>query len=94
MPRRRKDRVDSNQNAVVDALRKMGYSVETGKDDLLIGHNGKTYWFELKDPEKALNKNGTYKSGTIKPSQIALIETWTGHYDIVHSIEQILEIIE
>ncbi len=90
---RRAARTDTNQTDIVKELRRLGYSVQPEMDDILVGHNGKTYWFELKS-DSALNKNGTYKAGAIKPGQIALRKTWKGHYDIVHSIEQILEVIE
>ena len=90
---RRAARIDDNQPEIVRKLRELGYSVETGHDDLLIGHNGKTYWIELKDPKKTLNKDGTYKAGAIKPSQVILNDEWQGHYEIVHSIEQIIEIL-
>ncbi len=86
-------RIDDNQNEIVDQLRKMGYSVKTGVDDILVGHNGKTFWFELKDPEKVLKRDGTYKAGAIKPSQSRLLGEWKGHYQIVHSIRQIIDAI-
>jgi len=87
---RRAAAIDENQPAIVKELRKLGYSVQTGMDDIAVGYNGKTYWFELKDPAKTLNKNGDYKAGAIKESQIKLHAEWKGHYSIVHSIEQIL----
>tara|TARA_R110000822_G_C15338773_1_gene495904 strand:- start:26015 stop:26308 length:294 start_codon:yes stop_codon:yes gene_type:complete len=86
-------RADANQPKIVSQLRKMGYSVMTGHDDIFIGHNGKNYWIEIKDPEKTLLKDGTWKAGALKDSQIKLLEEWQGQYDAVHSIEQILEII-
>lgn len=87
-------RVDANQPGIVKELRKLGYSVYVGVDDILVGHNGKNYWFEIKDPKKTLNKDGTWKSGAIKESQYKLLNNWRGMYAIVYSIEQILEIIE
>lgn len=84
-------RVDTNQKSIVSGLRKMGYSVLTGHDDILVGHNGKTYFFEIKDPEKTVKKSGGFKAGAIKDSQIKLAAEWKGHYAIVHSLEQILE---
>jgi len=88
---RRAAAIDENQPAIVKELRRLGYSVQTGMDDILVGHNGKTYWFEIKDPAKTLNKNGTYKVGAIKDSQVKLQDEWKGMYSIVHSIEQILK---
>jgi len=69
----------------------LGFTVQTGMDDILVGARGKTYWFEIKDPEKAVKKKGGFKAGAIKDSQIELAAEWKGHYAIVHSLEQILE---
>ena len=69
----------------------MGATVQTGMDDILVGYNGKTYWFEIKDPAKTLKENGTYKAEAIKDSQIKLANEWKGHYKIVHSFEQIID---
>lgn len=85
-------KIDANQPKIVNQLRRLGYSVETGKDDLLVGYQGRTYWFELKDPDKALSKKtGEILDSQIKPSQHKLKTEWRGHYSIVHSIEQILD---
>lgn len=89
---RRAAKVDANQNHIVKSLREMGYSVLTGHDDILVGHNGVTYYFELKDPEKAVSKKtGEILESQLKPSQKKLRAEWRGHYKIVHSIEQILD---
>jgi len=90
MPRRRKDRIDDNQNDIVKELRRIpGLTVEPDHDDVLIGWMGKTYWFEIKNPE-VKKKCGGYRKGAIKPHQQNLKETWTGHYEIVSTIEEIL----
>ena len=81
MPRRRKDKVDANQNDIVDALRKMGFSVEVGHDDILVGKDGKTYWYEIKTGPKS----------EIKECQLKLLNNFKGHYKIVWSLEMILE---
>ncbi len=84
MPRRRKDRVDSNQAEIVKDLRKLGYSVIPGHDDILVGKNGRTYWFELKENSKS----------KLQPSQEELLEEYQGHYKIVWSLDMILEDIK
>jgi len=81
---RRAAKVDRNQPEIVKDLRKMGYSVALGHDDVLVGKNGRTYWYEIKASEKA----------KIQDSQIKLLETWRGHYQIVSSLEQIIEDIK
>ena len=79
---RRAARIDGNQNDIVDALRSIdGVTVELGHDDILVGHNGVTYWYEVKAGPKSV----------IKPSQKKLLAEWTGHYEIVWSLDMILE---
>ncbi len=89
---RRAARIDENQKDIVDALRGIpGVTVEVGHDDCLVGHKGFTYWYEIKDPDKVFKKDGTFKKGAIKESQIKLDENWKGHYKIVWSLQMILE---
>jgi len=77
----RHKKVDANQPDIVKELRALGYSVELNHDDILVGHRGKTYWFEIKTDEKA----------EVKKSQKKLLAEWRGHYAIVWSTEMILE---
>jgi len=86
--RRRKDKIDGNQVEIVNSLKMMGYSVETGHDDILVGvidRDGekRTFWFEIKSGPKA----------QIQPSQQKLIEQWKGQYHVVWSLEQIITVI-
>ena len=81
MPRRRADRVDANQPEIVKELRKLdGVTVQVGMDDILVGYKGRSFWFEIKVGPKS----------TIKESQQALLDNWTGHYSIVWSVEMII----
>ena len=76
--------MDANQHGIVKALNAIpGVTVELGHDDLLVGYKGATYWYELKD--------GKPSPSQIKPDQYRIWETWTGHYKIVWTAEQILE---
>lgn len=85
-------RIDANQPDIVKALRDIaGVSVYLDVDDILVGYHGKSYWYEIKDPEKVFNKDMTFKKGAIKPSQEKLLAEWTGHYKIVWSLDMILE---
>jgi len=89
---RRAARIDENQPALVKELLKIpGISVQLDMDDILIGYEGRTYWYEIKDPEKVFNKSGAFKKGAIKPSQNKLLAEWTGHYQIVWSLDMILD---
>jgi len=89
--RRRKDRIDKNQNDIVTQLRCIpGVTVEVGHDDILVGFKGRNYWFEIKSEDK-IGKSG--KPYNLKESQRKLLKSWTGHYDIVSSFTEIWEII-
>ncbi len=87
-------RTDSNEAEIVKALRKMGISVETGHDDIIIGHKGKTHWIEVKTPDCVSKKTGKILDSAKKPSQIKLEKEFKGSYHIVSSIDEILEIIK
>ena len=80
----RHKKVDANQPEIVKALRRHGYSVELDHDDILVGHKGRTYWFEIKTGPKAV----------IKPSQKKLLAGYLGHYMIAWSAEMIITEIE
>ncbi len=85
------DRIDSNQVAIVKALRKIpGVTVEAGHDDILVGHRGGTYWFEVKNPDCVSPKTGEIQPSKIKDSQYKLLRDWRGHYKIMHCLDQIL----
>ena len=78
---RRAARIDENQPRIVEQLRQIpGVTVATGMDDILCGAHGRTYWYELKTSAKA----------EVRPSQIRLRETWTGHYKVVTSVDEIM----
>jgi len=80
----RHKKVDANQPQIVKELRALGYSVELDHDDILVGHNGRTYWFEIKTGPKAV----------IKESQKKLLAEYKGHYKIALSTEMITKEIE
>jgi len=88
-----RSKIDTNQQAIVKALRRIpGVTVEVSHDDILCGRNGVTYWFEIKEPEKCLSKKtGKLLISALKPSQVELLDKWTGHYSVVWSLDQILK---
>lgn len=91
MPRRRKDRIDINQPEIVKALRAIpGVTVELGVEDILVGHQGRTFWYEIKDPGTVSKKNGEILESAKKDNQKRLESEWKGHYRIVHCVDQIL----
>jgi len=84
-------RVDSNQNAIVDALREIpGVSVEPGHDDLLVGFKGQTFWFEVKRQDLISKKTGNLIPSAKRDSQKKLESEWAGHYRVVTCIDEIL----
>ena len=86
---RKAAKVDTNQIEIVATLRKMGFTVAPGHDDILVGDSKNTYWFELKDMD-TWKKNGGLKAHALKDSQVALLQNWKGHYAVVWTLEQIL----
>lgn len=88
---RRAAKVDNNQPDIVTDLQKLGFSVELDHDDILVGAHGKTYWYEIKNPEKLSKKGELYdkKSKTAKKQKL-LKDTFKGHYKIVSSLKEIL----
>lgn len=88
-----RNKTDKNEAEIVKALRKIpGMSAETGHDDILVGHQGKTYWYEIKNPERMSKKGREYRRGNSKTQkkQDDLAENWTGHYKIVSTLDEIL----
>lgn len=85
------NKIDGNQKEIVKELRKIpGVSVALDHDDILVGYRGGTYWFEIKDPNRTINKDGTVTAGAIKETQLKLMNEFNGHYNIVWSLEDIL----
>ncbi|MGR3221210.1 MAG: hypothetical protein ACUZ8H_15555 [Candidatus Anammoxibacter sp.] len=88
---RRAARIDENQPEIVKALRKIpGVTVELGHDDILVGYQGVTYWFEIKDPGAVSKRTGEILDSEKKDSQKKLESEWKGQYSIVWNIDQIL----
>jgi hypothetical protein len=92
---RRKKKIDSNQTELVRQLRSIpGVTVETDKDDLLIGRvvNGepRTFWVEIKNPA-AVKKNGELRKGALRDSQKKIKQEWKGQYLVAWTLEQILQ---
>lgn len=91
---RRKAATDRNHSEVMNGLRQRGCTVHSthqlgqGFPDIVVGYSGRTYLFEIKDPEKI-------------PSQRRLTEDekewfarWRGHVSVVHTAEEAWKEIE
>jgi Holliday junction resolvase len=84
---RRRGKVDDNQRAIVEALRKCGASVQSlaavghGVPDLLVGWAGRTWLVEVKHA----------KRGTLTPEQVEWHRDWRGVpvADIAEALEHV-----
>lgn len=85
-------RTDENQKEIVKELRRIpGVKVEVDHDDIFVGYKGRNFWYEIKNTEELSKKTGKIKESAKKDSQKELEKSWTGHYEIVWSLDQILE---
>lgn len=77
---------DANEKPIVDALRALGAVVERlngdGVPDLLVGHRGRTFLIEVKNPEsKGGAESGgrrTKGRGKLQPAQVTWFAAWPG----------------
>lgn len=91
MTHRRAAKIDANQPAIVSALRDIpGVTVELDHDDILVGHKGLTYWFEIKAPDAVSKRTGRVKESEKQDGQKRLETEWRGHYRIVATLDEIL----
>lgn len=83
---RRAAKVDATQPDIIDALKRIGVSVEViGKPvDLLICHRGETSVMEVKSPDHH------HKGEGLTQAQIEFIARWPGKVHVVASVEQAL----
>lgn len=87
---RRAAKIDNNQPHIVRELRKIpGITVELDHDDILVGYKGNTYWYEIKNPN-TIDKNGDIRESAIKEDQKRIRASFTGHYRILASLDDIL----
>ncbi|MFZ2950911.1 MAG: hypothetical protein WA003_15660 [Desulfuromonadaceae bacterium] len=87
---RRAAKIDTNQPGIVAALVARGVTVQVGHDDILVGHAGKTFWYEIKSPEAVSKKTGEVRGSALKQSQKDLLASWRGHYRVVSTVEEII----
>ena len=87
-------RTDANQSEIVGFLRAIpGVSVVSladvggGVPDLLIGHRGKNFLFELKDPDKQPSRRKLTKA------QKDFHAFWRGHVEVAETFGEILLVI-
>lgn len=86
-------KIDANQNEIVEALRKIGCSVQIlssvgkGCPDILVGKNGVNYLIEIKDGNKPKSAQ------KLTSDQVEWHEKWNGSVVVVNSAEQALKIV-
>jgi hypothetical protein len=90
---RRAAKVDANHGAIVDALRRAGATVQSlagvgkGCPDLLVGHRGRNWLMEVKDPAKPPSAR------ELTPDQKVWTVTWGGQVAVVETIEDALAVV-
>jgi Holliday junction resolvase len=88
------NRIDANQNQIVDAMRKVGAVVRIisqgdGIPDLLVGYKGYTILMEVKDGDKVPSAR------KLTEAEQKFFNDWQGGLlMIVNSPEEALEILE
>lgn len=88
------NRIDANQNAIVDAMRKAGAVVRIisqgdGIPDLLVGYKGYTILMEVKDGDKVPSAR------KLTEAEQKFFDDWRGGMlVIVNSVEEALEILK
>lgn len=90
---RRIARIDTNHTKLVKQLRQCGYSVLNTHQlkncfDILVGHNGKNYAFEIKDPDKPPS------SRKLTEGEQKFFDTWKGNVNVIHTLDEAIKIIE
>ena len=90
---RRAARTDANHTEVVKALRRIGASVVSlasvgaGIPDILCGHNGLNWLFEVKNPEQPPSKR------RLTDDEQAFMIAWRGQYAVVETAEQAIALV-
>lgn len=90
---RRAARVDANHHEIVKALRAIGASVADtsavgqGFPDLVCGFRGRNWLLECKDGSKPPSAR------KLTPAQIEFKATWRGHWAVVTTAAEAIEVI-
>jgi hypothetical protein len=90
---RRASRIDRNQPEIVEALRKLGASVQPlhsahdGIPDLLVGYQGRNLLIEVKDGERVPSAR------KLTPCQVQWHHEWKGQAAIVASTEEAIALV-
>lgn len=93
MTLRLRSKVDANQPKLVAQIRKLGATVKVVSQlkrfcDIVVGYQGKNYLIEIKDPDKPPSQR------KLTPDEIDFHMEWEGQIDVVHTIEDVIKILE
>lgn len=86
-------KIDANQNEIVDALRKIGCSVQIlssvgkGCPDLICGFNGLNLFIEIKDGGKPPSAR------KLTPDQLVWHNKWNGQVVVVSTIDEAINAV-
>lgn len=86
---RRAARIDATQPAIVDALERIGATVQSlaavgnGCPDILVGFRGRNVAMEVKT-----------STGRMRPEQVKWLRAWRGEAHVVRSVEDALRALE
>lgn len=87
-------KVDDNQKEIVEAFKKLGYSVAhthiVGKgfpDIVVAGHDKRNYLIEIKDGKKPLSKR------KLTPDELKFHDSWQGDLKIIESVEDVVRFV-
>ena len=87
-------RIDKNQPAIVQALRGMGaevlhtHTLGKGAPDIIVGHHGVNYLFEIKDPAQPKSKRH------LTDDEQEFHARWRGTVYVIESFEDAQKILE
>jgi len=91
---RRANRIDANQNDIVDALREAGAVVRIisqgdGIPDLLVGYNGYTILMEVKDGDKVPSKR------KLTEAEQKFFDEWEGGLlVVVNNVQEAIDMLK
>lgn len=86
-------KVDANHSEIVKGLRAIGATVRStamvgqGFPDIAVGHQGKNYFFEIKDGAKFPSQR------KLTVAEEEFFESWRGQVNVIHSLSEAIEVI-
>jgi hypothetical protein len=86
-------KVDANHKSIVDGLRAVGATVRStaaigkGFPDIAVGHQGRNYFFEIKDGAKFPSQR------KLTEAELEFFESWRGQVNVIHSLDDALKLI-